>query len=178
MTGQHRRRGGGRGGHVARRGHATLGRMLWRIPVNTDRRTELPGPGGVQAIHDRAMATLKDIGIASLKADRFRQSACTPRGNAVRMGRCRVVDMTADAPAPGTPDERRATQMTGQTARLDNPPLRAFGVRAADVPDGQATSDVSNSLRSAVHPGTNTVCHAAGWLDGAMIASAGILVMD
>jgi trimethylamine--corrinoid protein Co-methyltransferase len=38
--------------------------------------------------------------------------------------------------------------------------------------------ETSNSLWSAVHSGTNLVYHAAGWLEGGLIASPEKLVMD
>ena len=60
------------------------------------------------------------------------------------------VDMKSGAPAFGTPEYMRATQMTGQMARLYGLPMRASGVCAANVPDGQAMWETSNSLWSAV----------------------------
>lgn len=77
------------------------------------------------------------------------------------------VDMKSGAPAFGTPEYMRATQMTGQMARFYGLPMRASGVCAANVPDGQAMWETSNSLWSAVQSGANMVYHAAGWLEGA-----------
>jgi len=57
-------------------------------------------------------------------------------------------------------------------------PMRASGVCAANVPDGQAMWETSNSLWSAVQSGTNVVYHAAGWLEGGLIASPEKFVMD
>ena len=88
------------------------------------------------------------------------------------------VDMKSGAPAFGTPEYMRATQMTGQMARFYGLPLRASGVCAANVPDAQATWETSNSLWSAVQSGTNMVYHAAGWLEGGLIASPEKFVMD
>ena len=88
------------------------------------------------------------------------------------------VDMKSGAPAFGTPEYMRATQMTGQMARFYGLPLRASGVCAANVPDGQAMWETSNSLWSAVQSGTNMVYHAAGWLEGGLIASPEKFVMD
>ena len=72
----------------------------------------------------------------------------------------------------------RATQITGQMARFYGLPMRASGVCAANVPDGQAMWETSNSLWSAVQSGTNVVYHAAGWLEGGLIASPEKFVMD
>ena len=88
------------------------------------------------------------------------------------------VDMKTGAPAFGTPEYIRATQMTGQMARHYGLPMRSSGVCAANVPDGQAMWETSNSLWAAVQSGTNMVYHAAGWLEGGLIASPEKFIMD
>ena len=88
------------------------------------------------------------------------------------------VDMKTGAPAFGTPEYMRATQITGQMARFYGLPMRSSGVCAANVPDGQAMWETSNSLWAAVQSGTNVVYHAAGWLEGGLIASPEKFVMD
>lgn len=88
------------------------------------------------------------------------------------------VDMKSGAPAFGTPEYMRATQMTGQLARFYKLPMRASGVCAANVPDGQAVWETMSSLWSAVQGGANMVYHAAGWLEGGLIASPEKFVMD
>ena len=88
------------------------------------------------------------------------------------------VDMKSGAPAFGTPEYMRATQMTGQMARFYGLPLRASGSCAANVPDGQAMWETSNALWAAVQSGTNMVYHAAGWLEGGLIASPEKFIMD
>ena len=88
------------------------------------------------------------------------------------------VDMKSGAPAFGTPEYMRATQMTGQMARFYGLPLRSSGSCAANVPDGQAMWETSNSLWAAVQSGTNMVYHAAGWLEGGLIASPEKFIMD
>ncbi|EAR51328.1 trimethylamine methyltransferase family protein [Oceanicola granulosus HTCC2516] len=88
------------------------------------------------------------------------------------------VDMKSGAPAFGTPEYMRATQMTGQMARFYGLPLRSSGVCTANVPDGQAMWETSNSLWAAVQSGSNIVYHAAGWLEGGLIASPEKFVMD
>lgn len=88
------------------------------------------------------------------------------------------VDMKSGAPAFGTPEYMRATQMTGQMARFYGLPLRSSGVCAANVPDGQAMWETSNSLWAAVQSGTHMIYHAAGWLEGGLIASPEKFVMD
>lgn len=88
------------------------------------------------------------------------------------------VDMKSGAPAFGTPEYMRATQMTGQMARHYELPMRASGVCAANVPDGQSMWETSNSLWSAVQSGAHMVYHSAGWLEGGLIASPEKFVMD
>ena len=88
------------------------------------------------------------------------------------------VDMKSGAPAFGTPEYMRATQMTGQMARYYGLPMRSSGVCAANVPDGQAMWETSNSLWASVQSGTNMVYHAAGWLEGGLIASPEKFIMD
>jgi len=88
------------------------------------------------------------------------------------------VDMKTGAPAFGTPEYMRATQMTGQLARFYGLPMRASGACTANVPDGQAMWETSNSLWSAVQSGTNFVYHAAGWLEGGLVASPEKFIMD
>ncbi len=88
------------------------------------------------------------------------------------------VDMKSGAPAFGTPEYMRATQMTGQMARFYGLPLRATNACASNAPDGQAMWESSNSLWSAVQSNVNLVYHAAGWLEGGLIASYEKFVMD
>jgi len=88
------------------------------------------------------------------------------------------VDMKSGAPAFGTPEYLRATQMTGQLVRFYGVPLRSSGVCAANVPDAQSMWETMNSLWAAVQSGTNMVYHAAGWLEGGLIASKEKFVLD
>jgi len=88
------------------------------------------------------------------------------------------VDMRSGAPAFGTPEYMRATQMTGQMARFYGLPLRASNACASNAPDGQAMWESMNSLWAAVQAGANLVYHAAGWLEGGLIASYEKFVMD
>ncbi|MEX0970158.1 MAG: trimethylamine methyltransferase family protein [Paracoccaceae bacterium] len=88
------------------------------------------------------------------------------------------VDMRTGAPAFGTPEYMRATQMTGQMARFYGIPLRASNACASNAPDAQAMWESMNSLWAAVQGGVNIVYHAAGWLEGGLIASYEKFVMD
>ena len=88
------------------------------------------------------------------------------------------VDMRTGAPAFGTPDYVRATQMTGQLARFYGLPMRSTNANAANAPDGQAMWESVQSLWAAVTSHTNVVYHAAGWLEGGLCASYEKFVMD
>lgn len=88
------------------------------------------------------------------------------------------VDMRSGAPAFGTPEFMRATQMTGQMARFYGLPMRGSGSCAANVPDAQAAHETSQSLWSTVQSGANYIYHSAGWLEGGLIASPEKFVQD
>ena len=88
------------------------------------------------------------------------------------------VDMKSGAPAFGTPEYIRATQISGQMARFYGLPLRASNACAANAPDAQATWESMNSMWSAVNGGVNVVYHSAGWLEGGLIASYEKFIID
>lgn len=88
------------------------------------------------------------------------------------------VDMKSGAPAFGTPEYMRATQMSGQMARFYGLPLRASNACAANTPDSQAAWESLFSLWAAVSSQVNMVYHAAGWLEGGLCASYEKFVMD
>ncbi|MGF1502472.1 MAG: trimethylamine methyltransferase family protein [Paracoccaceae bacterium] len=88
------------------------------------------------------------------------------------------VDMRSGAPAFGTPEYMRATQMSGQMARFYGLPLRASNACAANCPDAQAAWESAFSLWACVSGGANLVYHAAGWLEGGLVASYEKFVMD
>ncbi|WP_299906001.1 trimethylamine methyltransferase family protein [uncultured Paracoccus sp.] len=88
------------------------------------------------------------------------------------------VDMKSGAPAFGTPEYMRATQISGQMARFYGLPLRSSGTCTSNIPDAQAMWETSNSLWAAVQSGSNLVYHAAGWLEGGLIASPEKFVLD
>ena len=88
------------------------------------------------------------------------------------------VDMKSGAPAFGTPEYMRATQISGQMARYYRLPLRASNACAANCADAQAAWESAFSLWSAISAGVNIVYHAAGWLEGGLCASYEKFVMD
>jgi trimethylamine--corrinoid protein Co-methyltransferase len=88
------------------------------------------------------------------------------------------VDMKSGAPAFGTPEYMRATQMSGQMARFYGLPMRASNACAANCPDAQAAWESAFSLWACTSGHANLVYHAAGWLEGGLCASYEKFVMD
>jgi len=88
------------------------------------------------------------------------------------------VDMKSGAPAFGTPEYMRATQMSGQMARFYGLPMRASNACAANAPDAQAAWESAFSLWACTSGHANVVYHAAGWLEGGLCASYEKFVMD
>ena len=104
---------------------------------------------------------------------------CINPGNPVVYGSFTSnVDMRTGAPAFGTPEYMRATQISGQLARFYGLPLRASNACAANPPDAQAAWESAFSLWGCVTGKANMVYHAAGWLEGGLCASYEKFVMD
>ena len=88
------------------------------------------------------------------------------------------VDMKSGAPAFGTPEYVKATLAGGQLARRYRMPYRSSNTNASNVVDAQAAYESEMSLWAAVMGHTNLVNHAAGWLEGGLVASFEKLVID
>lgn len=88
------------------------------------------------------------------------------------------VDMKSGAPAFGTPEYVRATQISGQLARRYKLPLRATNANAANCPDAQATWESTASLWACSTAHANVIFHSAGWLEGGLCASFEKFIID
>ncbi|MBO67502.1 MAG: methyltransferase [Acidiferrobacteraceae bacterium] len=88
------------------------------------------------------------------------------------------VDMRTGAPAFGTPEYVRATQISGQLARHYGLPWRASNANAANYPDPQATWESAASIWACSSAQANIVYHAAGWMEGGLCASFEKVVID
>ena len=88
------------------------------------------------------------------------------------------VDMRSGSPAFGTPENSLANMAGGQLARRYGLPYRTSGCNASNTVDGQAVWETQMSLWSAVMGHGNLIYHAAGWLEGGLVASFEKLVMD
>jgi len=88
------------------------------------------------------------------------------------------VDMRSGAPAFGTPENALANIAGGQLARKYGLPYRTSACNASNTVDAQATWETQMSLWSAVMGHGNLIYHAAGWLEGGLVASFEKLVVD
>jgi len=88
------------------------------------------------------------------------------------------VDMKSGAPAFGTPEYMKTAIIGGQLARRYNVPYRTSGVNAANTVDAQAAYESVFSLWGTTMGGGNIIKHAAGWMEGGLVASYEKLVLD
>jgi len=88
------------------------------------------------------------------------------------------VDMKSGAPAFGTPEYAKAALAGGQLARRYRLPYRSSNANAANAVDAQAAYESAMSLWAAVMGHANMVLHAAGWLEGGLVASFEKMVID
>jgi trimethylamine---corrinoid protein Co-methyltransferase len=88
------------------------------------------------------------------------------------------VDMKSGAPAFGTPEYVRAALAGGQLARRYGLPYRSSNACAANAVDAQAAYESMMSLWGAIMGGGNFIKHAAGWMEGGLVASYEKMVLD
>ncbi len=89
------------------------------------------------------------------------------------------IDMNSGAPTFGTPEAAHVTLGMGQLARRLGLPYRSAGAFCGSkLPDAQAAYETSNSLNIGLLSGVNFMLHAAGWLEGGLVASFEKFVMD
>lgn len=88
------------------------------------------------------------------------------------------VDMKSGAPAFGTPEYMKTAIIGGQLARRYKVPYRTSGVNAANTVDAQAAYESVFSLWGTTMGGGNVIKHAAGWMEGGLVASYEKLVLD
>lgn len=88
------------------------------------------------------------------------------------------VDMKSGAPAFGTPEYMKACIIGGQLARRYKLPYRTSSTNAANSVDAQAAYETVFSLWGAIMGGGNIIQHAAGWLEGGLVASYEKFALD
>jgi trimethylamine--corrinoid protein Co-methyltransferase len=88
------------------------------------------------------------------------------------------VDMKSGAPAFGTPEYMKACIIGGQLARRYKLPYRTSSTNAANTVDAQAAYESVFSLWGAIMGGGNMIQHAAGWMEGGLVASYEKFALD
>lgn len=88
------------------------------------------------------------------------------------------VDMRTGSPAFGTPEYVRATIGGAQIARRLGLPFRASAVNASPAADAQAAWETQFSLFACIMSHVHLINHAAGWLEGGLVASLPKAVLD
>jgi trimethylamine--corrinoid protein Co-methyltransferase len=88
------------------------------------------------------------------------------------------VDMKSGAPAFGTPEYMKACIVGGQLARRYRLPYRTSSTNAANAVDAQAAYETVFSLWGAIMGGGNVIQHAAGWMEGGLVASYEKFALD
>jgi trimethylamine--corrinoid protein Co-methyltransferase len=88
------------------------------------------------------------------------------------------VDMKSGAPAFGTPEYMKACIIGGQLARRYRLPYRTSSTNAANSVDAQAAYETVFSLWGAIMGGGNVIQHAAGWMEGGLVASYEKFALD
>ena len=88
------------------------------------------------------------------------------------------VDMRSGAPAFGTPENALANIAGGQLARRYGLPYRTSACNASNAADAQSVYETQNALWGAVLGHGNIIYHAAGWLEGGLVASFEKLIID
>lgn len=88
------------------------------------------------------------------------------------------VDMRSGSPAFGTPENSLANIAGGQLARRYKLPYRTSACNASNAVDAQATYETQMALWGAVMGHGNLIYHAAGWLEGGLLASFEKIIID
>jgi trimethylamine--corrinoid protein Co-methyltransferase len=89
------------------------------------------------------------------------------------------IDMKSGAPCFGTPEDALALFGGAQMARRYGLPYRSGGnFTASRTPDAQAGYESAGTMWPTVQAGVNFVLHAAGWLEGGLIAGYEKFVLD
>jgi trimethylamine---corrinoid protein Co-methyltransferase len=88
------------------------------------------------------------------------------------------VDMRTGSPAFGTPEYVHAAIATAQIGRRLRIPVRTSAVNASPAVDAQSTYETAFSLQAAILSHSHLINHAAGWLEGGLVASLEKIVVD
>jgi trimethylamine---corrinoid protein Co-methyltransferase len=90
-----------------------------------------------------------------------------------------AISMRTGAPTFGTPEATQMIFATAQLARRLGIPCRSGGsLCSSKAPDAQAAYESAHTLLPTLLAGVHLVTHAAGWLEGGLVASYEKFVMD
>ena len=90
-----------------------------------------------------------------------------------------AVSMRTGAPTFGTPEATQMIFATAQLARRLGLPCRSGGsLCSSKIADAQAAYESAHTLLPTLLAGVNLVTHAAGWLEGGLVAGYEKFVMD
>ena len=90
-----------------------------------------------------------------------------------------AISMRTGAPTFGTPEATQMIFATAQLARRLGVPCRSGGsLCSSKTADAQAAYESANTLLPTLLAGVNLVTHAAGWLEGGLVAGYEKFVMD
>lgn len=90
-----------------------------------------------------------------------------------------AISMRTGSPTFGTPEATQMIFATAQLARRLEVPCRSGGsLCSSKLGDAQAAYESANTLLPTLLAGVNLVTHAAGWLEGGLVASYEKFVMD
>ena len=90
-----------------------------------------------------------------------------------------AISMRTGAPTFGTPEATQMIFATAQLARRLGVPCRSGGsLCSSKVADAQAAYESAHTLLPTLLAGVNLVTHAAGWLEGGLVAGYEKFVMD
>jgi trimethylamine--corrinoid protein Co-methyltransferase len=90
-----------------------------------------------------------------------------------------AISMRTGAPTFGTPEATQMIFATAQLARRLQVPCRSGGsLCSSKIADAQAAYESANTLLPTLLAGVNLVTHAAGWLEGGLVAGYEKFVMD
>src|SRR3954452_10744186 len=89
------------------------------------------------------------------------------------------IDMQSGSPTFGTPESGIGLLCTGQIApHFDLPFRTGGGLTSSQVPDAQGGYEALMTLLPTFLAGTNWVMHAAGWLEGGLVACYEKFIVD
>jgi len=90
-----------------------------------------------------------------------------------------IIDLQSGAPVFGAPEAQMALYLSAQMARRYKLPFRSGGMFASSkIPDAQAAYESVMSMLPALYARTNFILHAAGWLEGGLVAGYEKFVLD